>query len=187
MENTQFKVFVTSDTHFSHTNIIKYCNRPFANAAEMNEAIIERWNSVVGPNDIVIHCGDFALGPSSDMDAIVSRLNGSIVLILGNHDHKTLAYYNKYFMKAIYSPLTLHLMTEENKCQHTYIFSHYPPQEVQGYATYYFGHVHDKIDPVEVKDNVHCICAERTDYTPRLIFDKVHKFDIIDNDVFLTI
>src|SRR5574344_1137749 len=119
MENNLFRVFVTSDTHFSHTNIIKYCNRPFANAAEMNETLIKRWNSCVNPNDVVIHCGDFALDPSSDMDTIVPRLNGRIVLILGNHDHKTVAYYSKYFMNVLNTPLTLHVMDQNNKCQRT--------------------------------------------------------------------
>ena len=53
-------VYFTSDTHFQHGNIIKFCNRPYSNVEEMNNAIIENWNSVVGPNDIVFHLGDFA-------------------------------------------------------------------------------------------------------------------------------
>ena len=76
-----------SDTHFNHENIIKYCNRPFANAEEMNKYIIQQWNSVVDEDGIVYHLGDFAL--QSDKETIsdlVEKLNGSIILVLGNHD-----------------------------------------------------------------------------------------------------
>ena len=85
--NADYKIFFTSDTHFYHQNIIKYCNRPFNDASHMNESIIANWNSVVGPNDIVFHLGDFGLG--SDVTRLVEirhRLNGRIVLITGNHD-----------------------------------------------------------------------------------------------------
>lgn len=52
-------IFFTSDTHFWHENIIKFCNRPFSSVEEMNDTIIENWNKVVGENDIVFHLGDF--------------------------------------------------------------------------------------------------------------------------------
>ena len=55
------KVFFTSDTHFNHTNIIQYCQRPFKSTDEMNEAMIDNWNSVVGEDDTVFHLGDFSL------------------------------------------------------------------------------------------------------------------------------
>jgi calcineurin-like phosphoesterase family protein len=54
------KVFFTSDTHFGHANIIKYCGRPFASVEEMNRELIARWNAVVGPRDTVYHLGDRA-------------------------------------------------------------------------------------------------------------------------------
>jgi calcineurin-like phosphoesterase family protein len=54
-------IFFTSDTHFNHKNIIKLCNRPFTSIEEMNEKIIENWNNIVKPEDIVWHLGDFAL------------------------------------------------------------------------------------------------------------------------------
>lgn len=56
------RVFFTSDTHFNHTNIIRFCNRPFKDVSHMNETIISNWNRVVGPEDIVFHLGDFCLG-----------------------------------------------------------------------------------------------------------------------------
>lgn len=79
--------FLTSDTHFNHANIIRYCSRPFSNVSEMNEALIENWNSVVKPNSSVIHCGDFAFaGRSDQVTNILKKLHGHIHLIIGNHD-----------------------------------------------------------------------------------------------------
>ncbi|MDE5628656.1 MAG: metallophosphoesterase [Muribaculaceae bacterium] len=80
------RVFFTSDTHFNHTNIISYCKRPFSDIHEMNETIIANWNNVIGPDDIVFHLGDFGLGGAEEWNRILSRLNGKIYLILGNHD-----------------------------------------------------------------------------------------------------
>jgi calcineurin-like phosphoesterase family protein len=76
----------TSDTHFGHANIIKYCNRPFADVDEMNEALVENWNRVVHEDDTVYHLGDVALGPWERWDAVLSRLNGYKILVVGNHE-----------------------------------------------------------------------------------------------------
>ena len=92
------RVFVTSDTHFNHTNIIRFCNRPFKNVAHMNETIISNWNRVVGPEDTVFHLGDFCLGGSAEWINVLNRLNGKKYLISGNHDIKNLwQNYTKYF------------------------------------------------------------------------------------------
>ena len=81
-------IFFTSDTHFNHANIIKYAQRPYSDAEEMNEDLIKRWNSVVGKNDIVFHLGDFMFGNINRFWEFRSRLNGKIYLIHGNHDYK---------------------------------------------------------------------------------------------------
>lgn len=60
------KVFFTSDTHFTHANIIRFCSRPFKNVEEMDETMIANWNRVVGENDIVFHLGDFCMGGSAN-------------------------------------------------------------------------------------------------------------------------
>jgi calcineurin-like phosphoesterase family protein len=78
--------YYTSDTHFGHVNIIELCERPFADVDEMNAAMIERWNSVVRPRDMVIHFGDVAMGKIADSLPLVGQLNGRKVLIPGNHD-----------------------------------------------------------------------------------------------------
>lgn len=58
--------FFTSDTHFNHANIIRFCNRPFKDVEQMNETLIANWNRVVGTNDIVFHLGDFCLGGAAE-------------------------------------------------------------------------------------------------------------------------
>ena len=79
-------IFFTSDQHFGHTNVIKYCNRPFDTVEQMNEHMVEKWNSVVRPDDVVYVLGDFSLAKSPVMK-YVPRLNGQKHLIAGNHDH----------------------------------------------------------------------------------------------------
>ncbi len=83
-------IYFTSDTHYNHANIIEYSSRPFADLAEMEAAMISRWNSVVQPGDVVYHLGDFALSwgkKHADLvDNLLSCLNGQKHLIKGNHD-----------------------------------------------------------------------------------------------------
>jgi calcineurin-like phosphoesterase family protein len=80
------RTFFTSDTHFGHANIIKYCNRPYKSVEQMNEDLILRWNSVVQPGDRVYHLGDFCMGRRNQPKIWVPRLNGHIHFIRGNHD-----------------------------------------------------------------------------------------------------
>ncbi len=83
MSNT----FFVSDTHFGHANIIKYCQRPYATVQEMNDSLIENWNRIVKPNDVVWHLGDFAFMQINPFTDVLKRLNGQINVVLGNHDH----------------------------------------------------------------------------------------------------
>ena len=80
------KIFVTADHHFHHKNIIEYCKRPFKTVEEMEGVMIERWNRKVGKNDLVIHLGDPALGTKEKIKETREKLNGTIILIKGNHD-----------------------------------------------------------------------------------------------------
>jgi calcineurin-like phosphoesterase family protein len=76
-------IYFTADLHFGHSNIIKYCKRPFECVGEMNEILIKNWNSVVKPTDTVYVPGDFAMG---DPKPYLEWLSGEIYLIPGDHD-----------------------------------------------------------------------------------------------------
>jgi calcineurin-like phosphoesterase family protein len=78
-------IFFSSDHHFSHLNIIKYCQRPFQSAEEMNEEMVRRWNTVVMPQDTIYYLGDFSLAKNA-VTLFAPRMNGEKFLIMGNHD-----------------------------------------------------------------------------------------------------
>lgn len=80
-------VFFTSDTHFCHGGALGLFRRPFASVAAMNEALIERWNQRVGPDDVVWHLGDFASRPrAGTVEDLLVRLHGEKHLLAGNLD-----------------------------------------------------------------------------------------------------
>jgi len=89
------KLWITSDTHFGHANIIKYCNRPFKSLETMDSRLIKNWNERVKKRDMVIFLGDFCFKNSSPIkgegvnlkwEHYRDKLNGEIVFIQGNHD-----------------------------------------------------------------------------------------------------
>ena len=138
-------LFFTSDTHFDHKNILKYCNRPWETVEEMNQGLIDNWNSVVGPDDTVFHLGDVTFGGNTNLIEYVSQLNGHIILIKGNHDKKlqqTIC--DKLFD---YSCQQLRLNIEG----YTVILNHYPflcfVEDIQ-----LFGHIHS--GPTSISDDV---------------------------------
>ena len=80
------KVWFTSDQHFSHSNVIKYCDRPFKDVDHMNRVLIENWNSVVQPEDTVYMLGDIFFTTATKAMSIMDQLVGKKVLVYGNHD-----------------------------------------------------------------------------------------------------
>ena len=139
-------IFFTSDTHFSHNNIIKYCDRPFADTEEMNETIIERWNSKIKPDNIVFHLGDFAFGTVAQWEEIRRRLNGHIHLIIGNHDIKNYSD-SKTRLMEIFDSVQFQALVEVGNSK--IYLNHYPFLTFAGIyrknpTWELFGHVHMK-------------------------------------------
>ena len=132
-------LFFTSDTHFGHANIIKYCSRPFSSADEMNDALISNWSSVVGPNDTVIHLGDFCLKSKNKLRDIRNHLNGNIYLIAGNHDD--LDHLPRECFQGVFESGLILLCPPSGR---RVVMCHYPIAswlKVPEYAHFY-GHVH---------------------------------------------
>ncbi len=141
INTTQTKVFFTSDTHFGHSNIIKYCQRPFNSAEHMDEVLISNWNEVVSPQDIVFHLGDFCFGSDKEWIKILQRLNGTKYLILGNHDLKKIANSNQ--IKDYFADINMQMRVVVDKQK--MLLNHYPFLCFEGgYQNVWqlFGHVH---------------------------------------------
>lgn len=68
-------IYFIADTHFGHENVIKFCDRPFACADEMNEALISNWNERVNGNDTVYIIGDMFFR-CREPESILKRLRG---------------------------------------------------------------------------------------------------------------
>lgn len=80
-------IFFTSDHHFGHRNIIQYSNRPFSSVDEMDQVLIEAWNNIVSPGDLVYHLGDLVFGNAKYAKEIIYQLNGQIKLLWNPWHH----------------------------------------------------------------------------------------------------
>lgn len=130
-------IFFTSDTHFGHANIIKYCNRPFNSVEEMDERLIDNWNSVVNKNDTIYHLGDVSFNFKKFVN-IVSRLNGNKILIRGNHDEYMKPIHENYFDRVFsYKEIKFN--------QRKIVLFHYPISDWNGKfhgSVHLHGHTH---------------------------------------------
>jgi calcineurin-like phosphoesterase family protein len=97
-------IFIISDTHFGHANILKFTDksgnliRPgFDNVDHMDECIADNWNSVVKDSDIVYHLGDVYFEHGHK---ILPKLKGRKRLVLGNHDNGKASYIQSNFQKV---------------------------------------------------------------------------------------
>jgi calcineurin-like phosphoesterase family protein len=142
--------FYTADTHFGHALMLSStaCGRPFDSVPEMDEALIDGWNAVVRPDDLVYHLGDFAFGLKDEarVQRIFKRLHGRKILILGNHD----------YLKANRVHPTLAGLEWETVAQHyettdegqRVFLSHYAQRTWPGAhkgAFHFYGHSHGKL------------------------------------------
>ena len=189
-------VFLYSDPHFSHEGVCRFLRadgvtklRPWDNAAEMDEFLIERFNDTVRPKDKVYFLGDVVINRKA-LNAVLPRLNGDKVLIRGNHDIFKLDDYTKYFRDI----RAYHVMNGM-------ILSHIPlhPDSLSRFGTNIHGHLHEKRVMVDVdrgrynNDDIynqgrwipnmvkeidpryHCVCVEQTDWAPILFEDVIKK------------
>ena len=82
-------VYIWSDLHLGHTNIIRYCNRPFADVEEMNKVLLRNWRETIKGDDTIINLGDFCFRWTSErIQNTLANLPGHKILILGNHDRE---------------------------------------------------------------------------------------------------
>lgn len=169
-------VFLISDPHFNHTNIIKYCGRPFKTVEEMDKKLIENWNSVVTDNDYIFCLGDFCLGSKEKIIEIGRKLNGHKILIMGNHCRAT----KKTYIEAGFEQI----VKEEMMIFHSNIglikLSHHPKQYLPELMTdpiiaipqiNIHGHTHCPAIFTDTSIRHLCVCVEAIDYTPISIND----------------
>lgn len=162
--------YFISDTHFNHLNIIKYCNRPFKDAEEMNRIIINNWNKAVKNNDEIYHLGDLALGRKDYFYNIANKLNGIKYLVRGNHDNWSVSTYEEFgFIVLKNAPIKLE--------KYKLLLSHTPVADKQIPNEYInlHGHIHnknlyecvEKYDPTEYSFEKHInISCDVIDFTP---------------------
>ena len=165
------EIWVTSDHHFGHCNIIKYGNRPFKDVHEMDETMIDLWNQNVKSNDHVYHLGDVTMArcgkqQSDPFVRLILRLKGHKRLLLGNHDH---------FPVEIYREAGFEKVRGTGRWFEGLLLSHYPvhPGSLGTARANVHGHVHQNPSPAPVqwtpKSNIQPyinVSVEVTEYRP---------------------
>ena len=174
---TERNIWVISDTHFNHENIIKYCDRPFTDAASMNDYLVKLWNSVVRPEDKVYHLGDVYMGDGFSREYtshLLSRLNGHKRLILGNHDNGKDQLLQRHFEKIDvwrmfpeYGLLLTHVPVHPASLRRGATGNEKDPPMLKNIH----GHTHNFGEPDKDTKNYKCVCVELIDYTPVNIKD----------------
>ena len=159
-ENTFFNdCWIISDTHFNHKKIQEYCDRPDG----WQNLIIQNWNSVVKPDDVVIHLGDFSFGPKDIVKPIVDKLNGTIFMVKGNHDRHGKGWYEDVGIYVV-APFMVHL----NESDDVLYFTHRRIKEDDFYGVNIHGHIHQKGEFIRIDHNAVYVnvSVEQIDYTP---------------------
>jgi len=161
-------IFLISDTHFGHANIISFLNddgtrvRPhWNNVDDMDEDMINRWNHIVGPNDKVYHLGDVVM--NRRYLKLVERLNGRKELVLGNHDIFDTSEYLKYF-KRVHGSVKLDSLVLTHIPVHPDMLPRWSRGNIHGHV-----HGNSLTDPLYTNVSVEVI-----DYTP-IPFDIILK------------
>jgi len=147
------RIFVTSDTHFGHKNIIRFVSRPFASQPEMDTYMINRWNALVADDDIIYFLGDFGMGPPATDGFIadkMSMLHGKKRVVLGNHDRPVPKFGTSGLKKIVedYS-LEVEILDDIHEVEIDgthFVMCHYPMNDWNGKfhgAVHLHGHQHN--------------------------------------------
>lgn len=145
--------YYISDTHFFHERLNQHMDcRGFADAKEMNEYMIRKWNDKVKPKDEVVILGDLSIGKAEETNELLESLNGILYLIVGNHDRKYID--DPKFHRERFVWIKPYAELKDNKRK--VVLSHYPimcyndqyRRNNNGYPNTYmlYGHVHDTRD-----------------------------------------
>lgn len=174
--------YIISDLHVDHEKILKYENRPFETVKEMNEHLIDNWNKVVNPNDRVFLLGDvmFTHQPNKVIE-LLNKLNGNIVIVLGNHDaplkrlYDTHQYVDRkkkiYIAGQIYEPK---VDVGFNKFEKV-VMSHYPLYSWNAAfhgRKHFYGHIHSR--KIVGLTNAFNVSADIQNFKPKLIRDVIN-------------
>jgi calcineurin-like phosphoesterase family protein len=157
------KTFFTSDTHYGHGNIIRYCCRPFGSTADMNDTMVLAHNAVVDPEDRVIHVGDFAFGNAEYVKMIAGRLNGTFMLIIGNHDRKTNAL--KEIGWDVCQSRTIEIEGVRIFLHHRPVYD--PTKWPVGTSYHFHGHSHNRIGHQHADRRIQDVGVDRWGFVPR--------------------
>jgi len=163
--------WVTSDTHFFHTNIIKYCNRPFKSTEEMNETIYSNWNNTIGKNEKVFFLGDWVIGTENKYSVgqfLHDQLNGHKLFIQGNHDN----HIKKYTKIKVVDGVI------EVKYKGINILMSHEPIWDFPHDIHIHGHIHNNDENTKLKWNMFNVSVEMTEYKPVHIDDIINKINI---------
>ena len=161
-------IYFTSDQHFGHANIIRLCDRPFETAEEMNQVMLQRWNSKVANGDTVYFLGDLFFRDREVIVPILDQLKGHKHLILGNHDDFWLGKVdvNRYFE-------SVSLMAEVQVNGQWVTLCHYPMVTWKNMNKTYMvhGHIHGNTNAdywplLWRRENVLNASVEVNDYYP---------------------
>jgi calcineurin-like phosphoesterase family protein len=159
------KILYISDTHFGHENSIKLDGRPFLNSDDMNQTMLNNWNSVTSKEDLVYILGDFMWNFKDTDFEFARQLNGRKRLIKGNHD-KT---HNTNYKRLFEAILDYEKIKDNDR---VIIASHYPMIAYDGsYAGrkyHFYGHVHQTEEYLRLKK---FILENRTEKFPMEMYN----------------
>jgi calcineurin-like phosphoesterase family protein len=130
-------IWMTSDQHFNHSKIIDYCDRPFDDVTEMNNALVQKYNEHVSTGDVVYHLGDIGFGKM--VFKYIDQLNGKKILIKGNHDR---SFSNRDLLQHFSSVHPTLRLTDIPKYEAIDLI--HDPAQYRGDNFLVNGHVHDK-------------------------------------------